>query len=80
MGKTPAESMSCGIPAVFFNATGPKDIVDHKVNGYKASSYMAEDLAAGIDWVLSNENRYKELCIKAREKAVACFDIETIAR
>ncbi|MDL1988821.1 MAG: hypothetical protein LWX08_14465 [Deltaproteobacteria bacterium] len=34
----------------------------------------------GINGVLSNENRHKELCIKAREKAVACFDIETIAR
>ena len=33
-----------------------------------------------INWVLSDKNRHKELCIKAREKAVACFDIETIAR
>ena len=79
-GKTLAESMSCGTPVVCFNATGPKDIVDHKVNGYKSSPYMAEDLAAGIDWVLSDENHHKELCIKAREKAVACFDIEKVAR
>ena len=74
-GKTLAESMACGTPVVSFDATGPKDIVDHKINGYKASPYMAEDLAAGIDWVLSDENRHKKLCIKAREKAVACFDI-----
>ena len=25
---------------------------------------------------LSDENRRKELCVKAREKAVACFDIK----
>ena len=79
-GKTLAESMACGTPVVCFNATGPKDMVDHKINGYKSFPYMAEDLAAGIDWVLSDENRHKELCKKAREKAVACFDIETIAR
>ena len=30
----------------------------------------------GINWVLSDENRRKELCVKAREKAVACFDIK----
>jgi len=78
-GKTLAESMSCGTPVVCFDATGPKDIVDHKVNGYKASPYMAEDLAAGINWVLSDENRHKELCIKARKKAVACFDIKKVA-
>ena len=26
------------------------------------------------------ENRHKELCLKAREKAVACFDIENVAK
>ena len=79
-GKTLAESMACGTPVVCFNATGPKDIVDHKINGYKASPYIAEDLSAGIGWVLSDDKRHKDLCIKAREKAVACFDIEKIAR
>ena len=79
-GKTLAESMACGTPVVCFDATGPKDIVDHKINGYKALPFMAEDLAAGINWVLSDENRHKELCIKVREKAVACFDIEKVAK
>ena len=79
-GKTLAESMCCGTTVVCFDATGPKDIVDHKINGYKAVPYAAEDLAVGIDWVLSEEKRHKELCIKAREKAVACFDIEKVAR
>ncbi len=55
-------------------------MIDHQINGYLAKPFDTSDLAAGIDWVLSNENRYKELCVKAREKAVACFDIETIAR
>jgi glycosyltransferase involved in cell wall biosynthesis len=30
--------------------------------------------------VLSDDKRHKELCLKAREKAVACFDIEKIAK
>ena len=55
-------------------------MIDHQINGYLAKPFDTSDLAAGIDWVLSNENRYKELCINARERAVACFDIETIAR
>ena len=32
-----------------------------------------------IDRVLSDDKRYKDLCIKARKKAVACFDIEKVA-
>ena len=79
-GKTLAESLACGTSVVCFNATGPRDIVDHKVNGYKAKPFDTRDFAAGINWVLSDENRLKELCVNAREKAVACFDIETIAR
>ena len=49
-GKTLAESMSCGTPAVCFDATGPKDIVDHKLNGYKAFPFDTSDLTAGINW------------------------------
>jgi len=40
---------------------------------------MAKDLAAGINWVISDENRHKELRLKAREKAAACFDIKKVA-
>jgi len=79
-GKTLAESMACGTPVVCFNATGPKDIVDHKINGYKAIPFKAEDLATGIDWILSDENRYKKLCMKAREKAMVSFDVEKASK
>jgi len=61
-------------------STGLKDIIDHKRNGYLAKPFDVFDLASGINWVLSKENRHKELCIKAREKAVACFDIEKVAK
>ncbi len=37
------------------------------------------DLAAGINWVLSDNSRHKDLCTNAREKAVACFDIKKVA-
>ncbi len=78
-GQTASESLACGIPVVTFGATGLLDIVEYQLNGYLAKSFDTSDLAAGINWVLSNENRHKELCIKAREKAVACFDIEKVA-
>ena len=55
-------------------------MIEHQINGYLAKPFDTSDLAAGINWVLSDENRHKELCINARERAVACFDIETIAR
>jgi len=55
-------------------------MIEHKINGYLAKPFDTSDLSAGIDWVLSDDKRHKELCLKARKKAVNCFDIEKIAR
>lgn len=79
-GQTVSESFACGTPVVAFSVTGLIDIIDHRTNGYLAKPFDASDLSAGIDWILSDENRHKNLCIKAREKAAACFDIEVIAK
>lgn len=80
-GKTLAESMACGTPVVCFDATGPKDIVEHKVSGYKAFAFDPQDLAAGIKWVLSrNEDIYSELCVSARKRVVEYFDSKVIAQ
>jgi glycosyltransferase involved in cell wall biosynthesis len=78
-GKTLAESMACGTPVVCFDATGPKDIVMHKVDGYKAKPYESKDLAYGIEWV-SNAENYDELCKNAREKVVREFDSKIVAK
>ncbi len=51
-GKTLVEALACGTPVVCFDATGPKDIIQHKVTGYKARPFDEKDLAKGIDWVL----------------------------
>ena len=78
-GKTLAESMACETPVVCFNATGPKDIVDHKNNGYLAHPFDPQDLARGIKWVLENETRYFELSYNARRKVEDYFDIKIVA-
>ncbi|MEA1867202.1 MAG: glycosyltransferase [Thermodesulfobacteriota bacterium] len=74
------ESLACGTPVVAFDIGGMPDMIEHKINGYLAKSFDTSDLAAGIDWVLSDEKRHKDLCIKVREKTVACFDIEKVAK
>lgn len=78
-GKTIGEAMSCGTPVVCFDATGPKDIVSHKVDGYKAVPFESEDLAYGIEWVINNRS-YNKLCKNARDKIVKKFDSKIIAK
>ena len=78
-GKTLAEAMACGAPVVCFDATGPIDIVDHQLNGYKAQPFESQDLANGIEWVLNAPN-YDELCQNAREKVLKTFDSKMVAQ
>lgn len=78
-GKTLVESMSCGTPVACFDATGPKDIVIHKVTGYKAKAFCSSDLAKGISWLLSASN-IDQIRIQARKHAQSTFAKEIIAR
>ena len=80
-GKTLAESMACGTPVVCFDATGPREIVEHKITGFRASPYDADDFAAGIHWILAlPPDQYQTLATKARQDAVRRFDSICIAR
>ena len=78
-GQTASESLACGTPVVAFGATGLRDIVDHKENGYLAKPFETEDLANGINFILNTTN-YEKLCDNARNKAVKEFDSNVVAK
>ncbi|HYQ56399.1 MAG TPA: glycosyltransferase, partial [Draconibacterium sp.] len=78
-GKTLGEAMACETPVVCFDATGPKDIVDHKENGYKAKAFNPEELGEGIKWVAQN-NKGNHLGKAGREKVVREFSSEVVAQ
>lgn len=65
-GQTLIESMACGCPAVSFNNSGQRDIIDHQTNGYLARYPDPADLAAGIEWLLSHPqpSLLAEACIR----------------
>lgn len=78
--QTASEALACGTPVVAFNATGLKDIVDHKSNGYLAEPYDDNDFANGIKWVLADQKRYPELSRNARQKVERTFEIDDVAK
>lgn len=80
-GKTLVEAMACGTPVVSFDATGPKDIVEHKRSGYRAQAFSARSLAEGIQWVLGlDADGYNQLSTRARQQAIDRFDSTVVAR
>ncbi len=75
LANTVLESMSCGTPVVAFNVGGMTDIIDHKVNGYLADPYNADDLSNGIEWVLNHKDK-TSLRLEARKKIKKVFSLE----
>ncbi|MGB3533243.1 MAG: glycosyltransferase family 4 protein [Microcoleaceae cyanobacterium] len=71
--NTVVESIAAGTPCVAFKIGGMPDMIEHQLNGYLAQPFEVEDLATGIDWVLSDKTRYPQLCDRARQKAEAEF-------
>ena len=72
--------MACETPVVCFDATGPADIIEHKVSGYKAEPFCSTDLANGIEWVLSlNDENYYKLSQNSRVRVCNKFDANLIA-
>ncbi|WP_049921406.1 glycosyltransferase family 4 protein [Halopiger djelfimassiliensis] len=69
-GQTVSESLACGTPVIAFDATGPKDIIDHRESGYLAEPYDIESLRQGINWVIEDSARNTILGQKARKRAV----------
>lgn len=78
-GQVITESMACGTPVVAFNSTGPAEIIKHKENGYLAKPFDPEDIAKGINWIIDDQSRYKNLLKNAREHAVGNYSDKIIA-
>lgn len=72
-GKTAMEALACETPVVCFDTSGLRDVVDHLQNGYLARCFETSDLAAGIHWVLENEERRRELGQNGRQKTLSAF-------
>ena len=67
--NTVMESISCGTPCVAFDIGGIPDMIQHKKQGYLATPFDCQDLANGIDWVLTDAERHQALRHAARQKA-----------
>lgn len=76
-GQTYIEAMACGIPCVAFNNSGPKDIIDHEINGFLASDTDKDLLVKGVYHCLSN----REQCgVNAVDKVRESFSFESVSR
>jgi glycosyltransferase involved in cell wall biosynthesis len=79
LSNTIMESLACGTPVVAFNTGGNLDLIDHKKNGYLATSFDAIDLQNGLSFVLENKY-YKRIMTNARNSIVESFSYSVVAK
>jgi len=70
------ESLACGTPCVAFDVGGCSEIITHNHTGYLARPGDAEDLALGIQVLLSDEQLSQEVAQACRSKADQFFNVD----
>jgi glycosyltransferase involved in cell wall biosynthesis len=68
LANTVMEALACGTPCVAFDIGGMPDMIDHYINGYLASPFDVDDLAKGIQWILTSNEQINILADNARKK------------
>lgn len=69
------EALAAGTPCVAFDVGGMPDMIVHRETGYLARPYEAADLAAGLAWVLAEEERRRRLAAACRSRAEAEYSL-----
>ncbi len=79
-GQIGMEANACGTPCVIFDNTGATDYIEHKKNGYISKYLDIDDYANGINWLLSDESKYKEISINCHKHISENFDDKIITK
>ena len=70
------EAMASGLPSVVTEVGGNPSIIDHGINGLLVKPRNINQIADSIYYLLSNDDKYDEIAIKAQEKVENNYSIQ----
>ncbi|MFM8569225.1 MAG: N-acetyl-alpha-D-glucosaminyl L-malate synthase BshA [Candidatus Kapaibacterium sp.] len=77
-GLSALEAMACSVPVIASNVGGIPELVSHGENGYVAELGDVSRMARYAVELLTNPKRWASFSTKARESAVAKYDVDTV--
>ncbi|MFM8437148.1 MAG: N-acetyl-alpha-D-glucosaminyl L-malate synthase BshA, partial [Candidatus Kapaibacterium sp.] len=77
-GLSALEAMACSVPVIASNVGGIPELVSHGENGYVAELGDVIRMARYAVELLTNPKRWASFSRKARESAVAKYDVDTV--
>jgi glycosyltransferase involved in cell wall biosynthesis len=80
LGRVVLEAMAVGTPVVAANAGGPAELLEDAESGLLVEPADPKALSEGLLWLLENPGYGAELAEKARERVVANFSAQGMAR
>jgi glycosyltransferase involved in cell wall biosynthesis len=63
LSYTIMESLSCGVPVLAFDVGGNSEMIQHQVNGFLARPFDVLDLAEGLSFLLSSNEKFEPYCL-----------------
>lgn len=78
--NTVMESLACGTPVAGFYTGGIPEMVGHLSEGFIAPPRDSKQLADGINWVISDNNRLEKLRINCVKKVADNYSYEKVAQ
>ncbi len=78
--NTTLEALACGTPVAGFAVGGIPDMIEHKVNGMLATPHDPQELAAGIAYILEDQERREAMGRAARRKVEENYAYPVVAK
>lgn len=79
LGNSAIEASSCSVPCISFADSGTSDVIKHRVSGWLCDQHTSKSLCLGIEQVLTNNARRKEMGLEARRHIEDNFSPSVVA-
>lgn len=73
------EAMANNVPVISTNSTGPTEIIKHMKDGFIVQETRQQKLAAGLEYMITQEEAAKQYAVNALKKVTTKYDTKIVS-